>query len=181
MDWFQILLCYTKQNQGFSKDNTFFYTFFFNYSSKQHLVVLMEDDTTLSVAERQIKMHSAPSPAPPPAICSSPVIPCLQPPSPVNKLSVHLCYEQGDWNNQGLKQTASRKQNPPKGRWLTNDGGERAKRGEARQVPRSGWGTLLKTFWLLKENTLCNYNFGDCWLNWNGVNFLHPATNSSFS
>lgn len=122
--------------------------------------MLTEDDTTLSLAERQIKMHPAPSPAPPPAICSSPVI-SLQPPSPVNKLLVHLCYEQGYWNNQGLKRTAKRKQNPPKGRWLTSDGSERAKQGEACQVPKSGWGKFLKMFLPLKENALCNYDFGD--------------------
>lgn len=105
-------------------------------------------------------MHPSPSPAPPPAICSSPVI-GLQPPSPVNKLLVHLCYKQGYWNNQGLKRTAKRKQNPPKGRWLTSDGSERAKQGEGCQVPKSGWGKFLKTFLPMMENALCNYDFGD--------------------
>lgn len=112
---------------------------------KHHLVVPTGDDTTLSLAERQIKMHPAPSPAPPPAICSSPAA-RLQPPPPANKLFVHLCYEQGYWNNQGLKRTVERKQNPPKGRWSVSDGNDRAKGGEACQLPKSGWGRFTKMF-----------------------------------
>lgn len=137
--------------------------------------MLTGDDTTLSLAERQIKMHPAPSPAPPPAICSSPVI-SLQPPSPINKLFVHLWYELGYWNNQGLKWTAERKQNSPKGRWLTSDGGERAKQGEACQVPKAAWGKFLKMFWPLKENALCNYNFGDEFCNFTTDSNLLSAT-----
>lgn len=124
------------------KDNTFSFFFFLNPSSKQHLVVLMEDDTTLSLAERQIKMHPDSSPAPPPAICSSLVI-SLEPPSPINKLFVHLCYKQGYWNNQGFKWAAERKQNLPKGRWLTSDG---ATEQSKEMHPSQGWGNFLLHF-----------------------------------
>lgn len=110
---------------------------------KQHLVVLKGDDTTLSLAERQIKMHPAPSPAPPPAICSSPVI-CLQPPPPTNKLFVHLCYEQGYWNNQGLKWTTKRKQPPQTadGRWAMAVGEQKEERHSS--SPSQAGASLLK-------------------------------------
>lgn len=140
----------------------YFFSFLFNCSNKQPQVVLTEDDTTLSLADRQIKMHPSPSPAPPPAICSSPVI-GLQPPSPVNKLFVHLCYKQDYRNNQGLKCTAERKQNPPKGRWLTSLGvavkkQNKAMSGRSLIQRREKFLRMLQT---LKENALFNHSFGE--------------------
>lgn len=57
-----------------------------------------------------------------------------------------------------------------------SDCGERAKQGEACQVPKAGWGKLLETFWPLKENAFCNYSFGDEFCNFTTESNLFSAS-----